>query len=313
MAVTKPMASGSEPEGLDHLRQPKAYAVEPDCAAEIDEAQHQHARSSEGVPEIGITRVPRGLGFSRKDRFERVPLLAREPVCVVGPVVEKKECDDSERHGGQTLENEQPVPAFESAESVQLEERAGYRPSHHRCDRYCQHEQGDDARPLARGEPIGEIKDDAGEEARFSHAEQEAHHVEARLAADQGHGGGDDAPAYHDAGDPDACTEMLEREVARDLEQEIAGEEDAGAGAEHRRREAEILVHGECGEADIHPVEEIHRVAENQERQEAARGLGDGAPCRFILLHRSSALPSPTLITGSVAPVMGVSSPRQAN
>ena len=54
---------------------------------------------------------------------------------------------------------------------------------------------------------------------------------------------------------------LLQHEVARDLEQEIADEEDAGAEAEYRRREAEILVHGERGEADIDPVEEIDRVA----------------------------------------------------
>ncbi len=69
---------------------------------------------------------------------------------------------------------------------------------------------------------------------------------------------------------PNRC----EREIARDLEQDIADEEDAGAGAEHRGREAEILVHGERGEADIHPVEEIHRIAEAEKRDEAARGLG---------------------------------------
>ncbi len=144
----------------------------------------------------------------------------------------------------------------------------------------------DDARPLACREPIGEIEDDAGEEARFGHAEQEAHHVEAGLPADQGHGGGDHPPAHHDARDPDARAESLQREIARDLEQQIADEEDAGAGAEHRRREAEILIHGESGETDIHPVEEIHRVAEAKKREEAARGLGDGAPCRLVLVHR---------------------------
>jgi hypothetical protein len=35
----------------------------------------------------------------------------------------------------------------------------------------------------------------------------------------------------------------LQREIARHLEQEIADEEDAGAGAEHRGAEPEIIVH----------------------------------------------------------------------
>ncbi len=158
-------------------------------------------------------------------------------------------------------------------------------PSHQGGERDRRHEQRDDARPLARREPIGEIEDDAGEEAGFGDTEQEAHDVEARLPADQGHGGGDDPPAHHDARDPDARAESLQREIARHLEQEIADEEDAGAGSEHRRREAEILVHGERGEADIHPVEEIHRVAKDEKREEPARGLGDRAPCRLVAIH----------------------------
>jgi hypothetical protein len=85
--------------------------------------------------------------------------------------------------------------------------------------------------------------------------------------------------------DPDARAEALQREIARHLEQEIAGEEDAGAGAEHRRREAEILVHGESGEADIDAVEEVDRVAEAQEGQEPARGLADCAPGRPVQFH----------------------------
>jgi hypothetical protein len=37
---------------------------------------------------------------------------------------------------------------------------------------------------------------------------------------------------------------LAKRQVARNLEQDVAREEDAGAEAEHLRREAELLVHG---------------------------------------------------------------------
>jgi hypothetical protein len=70
-------------------------------------------------------------------------------------------------------------------------------------------------------------------------------------------------PADHDARDPDARPEPGKSEITRDLEQDVADEEDAGAEAEHLRREAEIFVHGEAGEANIDAVEEIHRVAED--------------------------------------------------
>jgi hypothetical protein len=71
--------------------------------------------------------------------------------------------------------------------------------------------------------------------------------------------------------------EPVQREIARHLEHDIANEEDAGAEAEHFRGEAEILVHGERGEADIDPLEKIHRIAEDEEWDQAAARLGDGA------------------------------------
>ena len=59
-----------------------------------------------------------------------------------------------------------------------------------------------------------------------------------------------------------------------------------------RWAEAEILVHGERGEADIHPVEEIDHVAEAEKRQQPARGLADGRLPR-LMVHRPSPPPGP--------------------
>jgi hypothetical protein len=168
---------------------------------------------------------------------------------------------------------------------MQFEQRARHRASDHGRKRHRRHEQRDDACPLPRREPIGEIEDDAGEEARFGDAQQKAHHVETGLAIDKSHGGGDEPPADHDARDPDGRAESLERQIARDLEQDIADEKDAGAGPEHRGRETEVLVHGERGEPDIHPIEEIHRIAEAKKRDETARGLGNGRLPRLVLIH----------------------------
>jgi hypothetical protein len=107
----------------------------------------------------------------------------------------------------------------------------------------------------------------------------------APLAADKRHGDGDEAPADHDARNPDARAEFLHRQIARHLEQDIAGEEDAGANAKHRRAEAEIAIHGERGEADIDPVEEIDGVAKAEKGQQAPPRLGDGRPPRLVLAH----------------------------
>jgi hypothetical protein len=76
----------------------------------------------------------------------------------------------------------------------------------------------------------------------------------------------------------------VQREIAWDFTQDVADEKDAGAEAKYFRRESEILVHGERGEADIDPVEEIHGVAEDEEGDEAPARLGDSAS-RLISLH----------------------------
>jgi hypothetical protein len=65
------------------------------------------------------------------------------------------------------------------------------------------------------------------------------------------------------------------------LEQEIAEEEDAGAEAEHGRREAEILVHGQRRETDVHAVDEGNEVQEHDERDDAQRDLAQYARFQF--------------------------------
>ena len=101
--------------------------------------------------------------------------------------------------------------------------------------------------------------------------------MEARRAGDEAHGGRHQAPADHDARDPDARAEFMQSEIAWNLEEDVADEKDAGAEAENLRREAEIFVHGKRGEADIDAVEEIDRVAQDEERDQAAARLADGA------------------------------------
>jgi hypothetical protein len=123
--------------------------------------------------------------------------------------------------------------------------------------------------------PIGEIEDDAGEEAGLGDAEQEAQDIEARDAADHRHQRRDDTPAHHDAGDPAARAEFLQREVARNLEDEIADEEDAGAPGKDQRREFQVRVHGQRGEAEIDAVEIGEEVGQDQERNQAPGDRAD--------------------------------------
>ena len=77
-----------------------------------------------------------------------------------------------------------------------------------------------------------------GIEARFGEAEQEAQHVELRRRLDEHEARREEAPGDHDPRDPDARADLVQQHVARQLEQEIAEEEDAGAEAEHGLAEA---------------------------------------------------------------------------
>ena len=94
--------------------------------------------------------------------------------------------------------------------------------------------------------------------------------------------------------------DALQREIARHLDQEVGDEEQARRKAEHRRREPEILVHLQRGEADVYPVEQGEEVADHQERHEPE---DDPAHGRFFECVRSffrdvHVLSSPVLQNG---------------
>jgi hypothetical protein len=74
---------------------------------------------------------------------------------------------------------------------------------------------------------MGQVVDDAREEPGFRDPEEEAQRVEATRAPDEHHGPGHQRPADHDAADPAARPDTVQDEVARDLEQAVADEENA--------------------------------------------------------------------------------------
>src|SRR5271165_460089 len=91
--------------------------------------------------------------------------------------------------------------------------------------------------------PEAQIKNNAREEACLGHAQQESQDVERYGAVDQRKRGGDNAPGNHHPGDPAAGSDAMKNQVARNLEQEIADEENAPSQAKHRRGQPQILAH----------------------------------------------------------------------
>src|SRR6202021_1836405 len=80
-------------------------------------------------------------------------------------------------------------------------------------------------------------------------------------------------PTDHDARDPAPRADLIEQEVARDLEGGVAEEEDSGGQAELRGRQAELLVHRQRGDAEAGAVEIIKEIGDRQQRHEPDRGL----------------------------------------
>jgi len=71
-------------------------------------------------------------------------------------------------------------------------------------------------------------------------------------------------PSDHDAGDPDARADLLENDVARDLEQDVTPKERAGGHAVPCGIEAKVFVHGQRGKADIDAIEIAEEISQDR-------------------------------------------------
>jgi hypothetical protein len=85
------------------------------------------------------------------------------------------------------------------------------------------------------------------------------------------HAGGERAPRDHDARDPQPRADALHDEIARNLEEDVADEEHAGAEPVDHVAETEIGLHLQRRIADVDPVEIVDDVAGEQIRNQAAR------------------------------------------
>jgi hypothetical protein len=124
--------------------------------------------------------------------------------------------------------------------------------------------------------PVGDVEDHAWEEPGLGGAEQKPQHQERGWPADQRERRRDQAPRDHDARNPGARAEPLQRQVAGHFEDEVADEEDAGAETVGLRVDADRLVHLQRGEADVDPVDVADQVGQQQERHQPPRDAAHG-------------------------------------
>ncbi|MNN13142.1 hypothetical protein D3C81_1261640 [compost metagenome] len=130
-------------------------------------------------------------------------------------------------------------------------------------------------------EPVGQVQHHAGEQARFGDPEQQAHDVERGFALDEGHARREQAPGDHDAGDPEACAHPMHDQVAGYFGQGVGEEEQAGAQAVGRCRQAEVDAHAGLGQGNVGPVKEAHHVDNDEQwhqfaQQQAVQALFGG-------------------------------------
>ncbi|MNV36341.1 hypothetical protein D3C71_1278140 [compost metagenome] len=101
-------------------------------------------------------------------------------------------------------------------------------------------------------------------------------------AGHEHHAGGNDPPRNHDPRDPDPGPYLVQDDVAGNLENEIADEENAGAQPIHRFAELKLLQHLQLGEPHIDAVQIGHDIADHQQRYQPPAHLAIDA----VLLTR---------------------------
>ncbi|MNK86877.1 hypothetical protein D3C87_1067990 [compost metagenome] len=192
------------------------------------------------------------------------------------------------RHTGQhrrnPLDHEQPLPVGQAVHAVhRAHDEAGQRAADHAGNRKRGHEQAVDAGAAVSREPVGQVQHHAREEARLENPQQEAQRVELPRRLDEDHRHRGQAPKNGDARQRLARADLLQQQVARHLEQEVADEENPRAQAVHGLAELQVLEHLELGEAHVDAVDPGQ---DEQEYEEWDQAHGDLAVRLVALLSQ---------------------------
>ena len=159
------------------------------------------------------------------------------------------------------------MPAAKTQPAIQRQYQSGKRGADEVSERDGDHKGRNNARAVAGRDPPGQIQHDAGEEACFRCSEKKTDDIERRGILNQRHAHGDDAPADHNARDPQPGADFLHGQVARHLKQEIGHEVEAAGEAKRRFAEAKVLIHLQRSHADIPAIDNGDQVTDNQKRK----------------------------------------------
>jgi len=90
--------------------------------------------------------------------------------------------------------------------------------------------------------------------------------------------GSQNSPSNQDPRNPDASSNLVQQEIARDFEKAIAKEEDSGCESELLAGDGKVLVHRQRSEPDVDAVHERDDIQEEEERKEPEPQLSDRPP-----------------------------------
>ncbi len=276
-------------QARNDLRHPIPDTEAAGLVDEIDEREQQHLRSRDGLacgegPDMGSFQAILG-----ELRAEPLLLVRREPAGVVGLVDEKEITRDAAEQGRYAFQQQHPAPAAQAESGGVIHDPGAQRRPEKVRHRNCGREQCHRHRLVLGTEPIGEIDDDAGEEAGFGGTEQESQHIQLQRRVHERTQCGDEAPYDQDAGDPDSGAETRQCEVARHLEQKVADEKYPGRESESAAGESQLLVHLQRRVTDVGAIYIRDDVEREDERNDAPEHFSRGpllerAGSTFIVL-----------------------------
>ena len=87
------------------------------------------------------------------------------------------------------------------------------------------------------------------------------------------------ASCDQDASDPNTCSNLVKDEIARDLKQEVAPEENSGGESELLARDRQFAIHSQRRKPQVDSVNESNDIERKEERQQSDPEFPDR--CRF--------------------------------
>ena len=198
----------------------------------------------------------------------------REPADLVRTIFDAEEEEYGEGESRDSFEDEEFLPAVHAEEGT-LKQHAGERSADDVREQQRRQHEARGAGALTGREPAREEHGvDDRIEAGLRGTQEEAAEEELELRRDERHEDADEAPGEHDARNPLRRGEVGGDERARNLEDQVADEEDAGAHAEDLRRDPrQIGRHRELG------ISEVDAVDAGDDRDEEDRQ--DDAPVAY--------------------------------